>query len=95
MPSNPKDPIRVAISSIKLPATDGSAWIANMRSSIECFSNDGKSKAGHSVVALAVQVDPSGDFAWVVTPTDVRTPEGEVLKRFDHQGTISQAWIAR
>lgn len=67
-----------------------------MGKSVERFSAEGKSEAEFPMEALAVQVDPSGNDVWVVTPDDVRrlTPKGEVLGRFKHASKTSQAWIA-
>ncbi len=86
-----KTPFRVSVNS-----RNGSVWVVNMRKSVERFSAEGKSEAEFPVEALAVQVDPSGNDVWVVTPEDVRrlTPKGEVLGRFKHASKTSQAWIA-
>jgi len=86
-----KMPFRVSVD-----PKDGSVWVAHLRKSVERFSADGKSQAEHAVKALAVQVDPAGGDAWVITPTDVQkmTPKGDVMKRVDHAGKTSQAWIA-
>ena len=86
-----KVPFRVSVDS-----RNGSIWVANMGKSIERFSAEGKSEAEFPVEALAVQVDPSGNDVWVVTPDDIRrlTPKGEVLGRFKHASKTSQAWIA-
>lgn len=86
-----KSPFRVSVD-----PKDGSLWVAHLRKSVERFSSDGKSEAEHPVEALAVQVDPTGGNAWVVTPTEVQkmTPKGEVTKRVSHAGKTSQAWIA-
>jgi len=86
-----KTPFRVSVD-----PGNGSVWVAHFKKSVERFSADGKSEAEHLVEALAVQVDPTGDNVWVVTPTEVQkmTPEGEVTKRLSHAGKTSQAWIA-
>ena len=86
-----KDPFRVSAD-----PKDGSVWVAHLGKAVERFSADGKSQAEHAVKALAVQVDPAGGNAWVVTPMGVQkmTPKGDVLKRVDHAGKTSQAWIA-
>ena len=86
-----KVPFRVSVDS-----RNGSVWVANLSKSVERFSAEGKSEAEFPVEALAVQVDPSGNDVWVVTPDDVRrlTPKGEVLGRFKHASKTSQAWIA-
>jgi len=86
-----KIPFRVSVD-----PKDGSVWAAHLRKSVERFSADGKSQGEHVVEALAVQVDPTGGDAWVVTPTGVQkmTPEGQVTKRVRHTGRTSQAWIA-
>jgi DNA-binding beta-propeller fold protein YncE len=86
-----KTPFRVSVD-----PKDGSVWVAHLRKSVERFSADGKSQAEHAVEALAVQVDPAGGDAWVVTPTEVQrmTPTGGVTTRVKHAGTTSQAWIA-
>jgi hypothetical protein len=86
-----KTPFRVSVD-----PKDGSVWVAHFMKSVERFSADGKSQAEHAVEALAVQVDPAGGDAWVVTPTEVQkmTPKGEVAKRVKHAGKTSQAWIA-
>jgi DNA-binding beta-propeller fold protein YncE len=86
-----KVPFRVSVD-----PKDGSIWVAHLRKSVERFSADGKSQAEHAVEALAVQVDPAGGDAWVVTPTEVQkmTPKGDVMKRVSHAGETSQAWIA-
>jgi DNA-binding beta-propeller fold protein YncE len=87
----PKNPFRVSVDS-----KDGHVWVAHFMKSVERFSADGKSQADHAVEALAVQVDPAGGDAWVVTPTEVQkmTPKGDVPKRVSHAGKTSQAWIA-
>ncbi|HEY1380487.1 MAG TPA: hypothetical protein VGF55_27045 [Gemmataceae bacterium] len=86
-----KIPFRVSVD-----PTDGSVWVAHLRKSVERFSADGKSLAEYPVEALAVQADPFGGNAWVVTPTEVQkmTPNGEVTRRVSHAGKTSQAWIA-
>jgi DNA-binding beta-propeller fold protein YncE len=86
-----KVPFRVSVD-----PKDGSVWVAHFMKSVERFSADGKSEAEHTVEALAVQVDPAGRAAWVVTPTEVQkiTPKGDVTKRMKHAGKTSQAWIA-
>jgi DNA-binding beta-propeller fold protein YncE len=86
-----KSPFRVSVD-----PKNGSVWVAHYRKSVELFSADGKSQAEHTVKALAVQVDPAGGNAWVVTPTEVQkmTPKGDVTKRVSHAGKTSQAWIA-
>ncbi|HEV3238566.1 MAG TPA: hypothetical protein VGZ25_16385 [Gemmataceae bacterium] len=86
-----KIPFRVSVD-----PKDGNVWVAHLRKSVERFSADGKSQAEHVVEALAVQVDPAGGDAWVVTPAEVQkmTPEGAVTKRLSHAGNISMAWIA-
>jgi DNA-binding beta-propeller fold protein YncE len=86
-----KNPFRVSVD-----PKNGSVWVAHFRKSVERFSAEGKSEAEHPVEALAVQVDPTGGNAWVVTPTEVlkMTPKGEVTKRVKHAGKTSQAWIA-
>jgi hypothetical protein len=86
-----KDPFRVSVD-----PKDGSVWVAQFMKSVELFSAEGKSEEEHTVEALAVQVDPAGRAAWVVTPTEVQkmTPKGDVTKRMKHVGKTSQAWIA-
>jgi hypothetical protein len=71
-------------------------WVAHIGKSVERFSAEGKSQAEHLVNPLAVQVDPAGGDARVVTPADVQkmTRNGEVTKRLNHAGKTSQAWIA-
>ncbi len=87
----PKHPFRVSVD-----PGDGCVWVAQYNKSIERYSADGKSQGEHAVKALAVQVDPAGGDAWVVTPTEVQrmTPTGDVTSRLKHAGTTSQAWIA-
>jgi DNA-binding beta-propeller fold protein YncE len=86
-----KVPLRVSVD-----PKDGSVWVAHFMKSVERLSADGKSEAEHTVEALAVQVDPVGGDAWVVTPTEVQkmTPKGDVMKRVRHAGKTSVAWIA-
>jgi DNA-binding beta-propeller fold protein YncE len=86
-----KSPFRVSVD-----PKDGSVWVAHLGKSVERFSADGKSLAEYAVEALAVQIDPAGGNAWVVTPTEVQvmTPTGKVTKRVGHAGKTSQAWIA-
>jgi len=86
-----KRPFRVS-----LDPKDGSVWVAHFMKSVERFSADGKSQAEYPFEALAVQVDPAGGDAWVVTPTEVQrlTPKGDVRMRVRHAGKTSQAWIA-
>ena len=86
-----RSPFRVSVD-----PKDGSVWVAHFMKSVERFSADGKSQAEHAVEALAVQVNPDGGDAWVVTPTEVQkmTPKGDVTKRVGHAGKTSQAWIA-
>jgi DNA-binding beta-propeller fold protein YncE len=86
-----KSPFRVSVD-----PKDGSVWVAHFMKSVERLSADGKSQAEHTAEALAVQVDPAGVDAWVVTPTEVQkmTPKGDVTKRVGHAGKTSQAWIA-
>lgn len=75
---------------------DGSVWVAQMRHSIERFSADGETELTLPVKALAVQVDPQGELAWVVTPDEVQllSDQGVVIERIKHVGPTSQAWIA-
>jgi len=86
-----KKPFRVSVD-----PKNGSVWVAHFRKSVERFSVDGKSEAEHAIEALAVQVDPAGRDAWVVTPTELQkmTPKGDVTTRVHHAGKTSQAWIA-
>jgi DNA-binding beta-propeller fold protein YncE len=86
-----KMPFRVSVDS-----KDGSVWVAHLRKSVERFSADGKSLAEHAAEALAVQADPAGGNAWVVTPIEVQqmTPKGGVIKRVSHAGQTLQAWVA-
>lgn len=86
-----KIPFRVSVD-----PKDGSVWVAHLRKSVERFSADGKSQAEHTLEALAVQVDPAGGDAWVVTSAEVQklSPKGEVKTRVKHAGKTSQAWIA-
>lgn len=86
-----KVPFRVSVN-----PKNGSVWVAHMGKSVERFSAEGKSEAEFPMEALAVQVDPSGNDVWVVTPDDIRrlTPKGEVFVRFKHASKTSQAWIA-
>lgn len=74
----------------------GGVWVANMRSSVERFSADGKSTAEFPVEVLAVHYDAVGGNLWVVTPDEVqkRTRGGEVTARQKHAGKTLQAWIA-
>jgi hypothetical protein len=71
-------------------------WVAHYKKSVEHFSAAGESHAEYPVEALAVQADPAGGAIWVVTPTEVQkmNPKGEVMKRVNHAGKTSQAWIA-
>ena len=50
----------------------------------------------HEIEALAVQVDPAGRDAWVVTPTETvkLSPKGEVKQRVPHACKTSKAWVA-
>jgi RNA polymerase sigma factor (sigma-70 family) len=86
-----KRPFRVSVD-----PKNGSVWVAHFMKSVERFSADGKSQAEHAVEALAVQVDPAGGDAWVVTPTEVRriTSKGYIINRINHASNTSQAWIA-
>jgi DNA-binding beta-propeller fold protein YncE len=86
-----KSPFRVSVD-----PKDGNVWVAHFMKSVERFSADGKLQAEQVVEALAVQVDPAGGDAWVVTPTEVQkmTPEGALTKQVSHAGKTSQAWIA-
>jgi DNA-binding beta-propeller fold protein YncE len=86
-----KGPFRVSVD-----PKDGSVWVAHFLKSVERFSAEGKSQAEYPVAALAVQVDPAGGDAWVVTPTEVQkmNPKGDVTMQVSHAGKTSQAWIA-
>ena len=86
-----KSPFRVSVD-----PKNGSVWVAHIMKSVERFSAEGKSEAEHTVEALAVQVDPAGGDAWVVTPREVQkmSPKGDVTKRVSHASKTSQAWIA-
>src|SRR5262249_2296873 len=86
-----KSPFRVSVD-----PKNGSVWVANVEKSVERFSHDGKPQAEHTVEALAVQVDPAGGHAWVVTPTEVQrmSDKGEVVAHLRHAARTSQAWIA-
>ncbi|MFO0846418.1 MAG: hypothetical protein U0797_29295 [Gemmataceae bacterium] len=86
-----KCPFRVSVDPKR-----GSVWVANFRQSVERFSADGKPEFERGVEAIAVQADPAGGDAWVVTPTEVQrmTSRGEVTRRAPHAGKTSQAWVA-
>ncbi len=86
-----KMPYRVSVD-----PKDGGVWVAHLRKSVERFSREGKSEAEYPVDALAVQVDATGDDAWVVTPTELQrmSLKGEVTRRVNHAGKSSVAWIA-
>jgi DNA-binding beta-propeller fold protein YncE len=86
-----KSPFRVSVD-----PKNGSVWVAHFGKSVELFSPEGKSQAEFAVEALAVQIDPAGGSAWVVTPTEVQrmTDKGEVVNSLRHAGKTSQAWIA-
>lgn len=86
-----KIPFRVSVD-----PKDGSVWLARLRKSVLHYSGDGKLNAEHDVEALAVQVDPAGGDAWVVTPLETQrmTPKGKVTAKLAHDGRTRQAWIA-
>jgi DNA-binding beta-propeller fold protein YncE len=86
-----KIPFRISVDS-----KDGSIWLANLRKSVLHYSKDGKLNAEHVIGALAVQVDPAGGDAWVVTESDVQkmNPKGVVTSKLAHAGKTSQVWIA-
>jgi DNA-binding beta-propeller fold protein YncE len=85
-----KMPFRVSVN-----PKDGSVWVANFGKSVERFSADGKPQAEFPMPALAVQVAPGEDAAWVVTRMELQkiSRKGEVVKRVRHAGKTSQAWI--
>lgn len=86
-----KDPFRVSVD-----PKDGSVWVAHFGKSIERFSAEGKSQAEYPIAALAVQVDPAGGSAWMVTATEVQkmNTKGDATKQVKHASKTSQAWIA-
>jgi DNA-binding beta-propeller fold protein YncE len=74
----------------------GAVWVTLLGKSVRRYSAEGKLQAEHEQEALAAQVDTGSGALWVVTPNAALRlgPKGEVLKRVEHKGRTSQAWVA-
>jgi hypothetical protein len=90
IPMGEKSPFRVSVDSV-----NASVWVANFKKSVERYSSEGALEKEIAIAALAVQVDPAGGDAWVVTPTEtVRVaPKGTVKRRVEHAAKTESAWI--